>query len=431
MRKMIFIFLVLTGNLYGQIGNWTEQVSGINSQLVSVSSTSSSNCAWTCGNGIVLRTTNTGINWQNVSPSALPVGGQLVNIFGISSSIALAAGNKGTLSFIIRTTNGEINCSIVLSQGGTIFNAIWMTSNLNGFMEGNPVGGRWALWKTTDGGANWDSTGLYLSTAITETGYNNSLFCNGTNIWFGTNNSKIFMSSNSGLNWTARLISATTGIYALCFSWPGYTEGYAGGNSLYATTNSGLNWNFTTSIGTGNFGGITSTNLPVENPLLGYPIWYVRSDNKIYASTVMGNWNIDFTAPSGIYKHISQAMPGRGIWAVRDNGGISFHTIIAGIEKISSDIPENFELFQNYPNPFNPTTKIKFEIPSDVKREMSDLKLVVYDILGKEITTLVNEQLQPGTYEVTFDGSNYPSGIYFYKLIAGNFIETKKMLLIK
>jgi hypothetical protein len=303
-------------------------------------------------------------------------------------------------------------------------------------MEGNPVGGRWALWRTTNGGANWDSTGLYLPTAVTESGYNNSLFCNGSNIWFGTDNSKVYTSTNSGLNWTARLISATTGVYALCFSWPFYTEGYAGGNSLYATTNSGVNWNLTTSIGTGNFGGITSTNLPVENPLLGYPIWYVRSDNKIYASSIMGNWNIDFTAPSGIYKHISQAMPGRGIWAVCDNGGISFHSILAGVEKIGKVVPDKFELFQNYPNPFNPITKIRFEVPSHLSSSNASIgdlmiSLKVFDIAGREITTLVNEQLQPGTYEVTFDGSNYPSGIYFYRLNTGTFVDAKKLILLK
>jgi hypothetical protein len=66
-----------------------------------------------------------------------------------------------------------------------------------------------------------------------------------------------------------------------------------------------------------------------------------------------------------------------------------------------------------------------------VRRQTSDVKLVIYDILGKEISTLVNESLQPGSYEVTFDGSNLPSGIYFYQLRAGDYIETKKLILLK
>ena len=94
-------------------------------------------------------------------------------------------------------------------------------------------------------------------------------------------------------------------------------------------------------------------------------------------------------------------------------------------------LPDKFSLYQNYPNPFNPVTTIKFNIPSDIKGQISEVKLIIYNILGKEIAQLVNDKLQPGTYEVTFDGSNLPSGVYFYKITAGNYIDTKKMLLIK
>jgi hypothetical protein len=113
------------------------------------------------------------------------------------------------------------------------------------------------------------------------------------------------------------------------------------------------------------------------------------------------------------------------------NGIVYGDTITTDINKIGTTIPESYYLYQNYPNPFNPSTKIKFAIPSDVKCETSEVKMVIYDITGKKITTLVNEKLNPGTYEVTFDGSNLPSGIYFYKLNAGNFSETKRMILIK
>jgi hypothetical protein len=90
-----------------------------------------------------------------------------------------------------------------------------------------------------------------------------------------------------------------------------------------------------------------------------------------------------------------------------------------------------FSLSQNYPNPFNPSTKINFTISSEVKRGTSNVKLIVYDILGREIKTLLNKPIQPGEYEIEFDGSELPSGVYFYKLSAGNFVETKKMMLIK
>lgn len=97
-----------------------------------------------------------------------------------------------------------------------------------------------------------------------------------------------------------------------------------------------------------------------------------------------------------------------------------------GINIASSEIPGEFKLFQNYPNPFNPTTNIGFNIKNP---RFTTLK--IYDVLGKEVGILVNENLQPGEYEVTFDGSNLSSGIYFYQLITGNFIQTKKMILEK
>ena len=102
-----------------------------------------------------------------------------------------------------------------------------------------------------------------------------------------------------------------------------------------------------------------------------------------------------------------------------------------GITNQGNEIPTSYNLYQNYPNPFNPITKIKFDIPPDVKRKTLNVKLIIYDVLGREIQTLVNEKLNPGSYEVTFDGSNLSSGIYFYQLKTDKYIETRKMLLIK
>lgn len=96
-----------------------------------------------------------------------------------------------------------------------------------------------------------------------------------------------------------------------------------------------------------------------------------------------------------------------------------------GIRKINR-VVNDYKLFQNYPNPFNPNTIIKFQI-----KELKFVSLIVYDLLGKEVAKLVNEKLNAGEYEVTFDESNLTSGIYFYKLEAGDFKEIKKMLLIK
>jgi hypothetical protein len=117
-----------------------------------------------------------------------------------------------------------------------------------------------------------------------------------------------------------------------------------------------------------------------------------------------------------------------------DNINFYLNQIYLNIFHLGNKIPSLFSLSQNYPNPFNPVTKIMFDVPSGFPlRAYGNDKVVlkVFDIMGREIQTLVNEKLIPGTYEVTFDGSNYASGVYFYQIKSNDFIQTKKMLLIK
>ena len=94
-------------------------------------------------------------------------------------------------------------------------------------------------------------------------------------------------------------------------------------------------------------------------------------------------------------------------------------------------VPTEYKLEQNYPNPFNPATKIRYSIPQEARGEKREVSLIVYDILGNKVVTLVNEQKEAGYYEVDFNASQFASGVYIYSLQTGNFISTKKMLLIK
>jgi hypothetical protein len=106
-----------------------------------------------------------------------------------------------------------------------------------------------------------------------------------------------------------------------------------------------------------------------------------------------------------------------------------------GIEEISNEVPGEFRLYQNFPNPFNPVTKIKFDNPPSPLSERGDrggfIRLIVYDALGREVATLVNEPMSHGTYEIDWDASRFPSGVYFYKITAADYTETRKMLLVK
>ncbi|MBK8553873.1 MAG: T9SS type A sorting domain-containing protein [Ignavibacteria bacterium] len=121
----------------------------------------------------------------------------------------------------------------------------------------------------------------------------------------------------------------------------------------------------------------------------------------------------------------------RVLWEKMINGKMAIvesfrDSYLTSVSTINSGIPENFSLSQNYPNPFNPTTNLEFGIS-----DLGFVTLKVFDIQGKEVSTLVNEKMNPGTYKIEFDGKGLPSGVYFYKLETAGFADTKRMILLK
>ncbi|HEY5533363.1 MAG TPA: T9SS type A sorting domain-containing protein [Ignavibacteria bacterium] len=345
------------------------------------------------------------------------------------------------------------------------------------------------MYSSTDGGDYWFPANIDMNNS-----YILSLIKHGSCIFAGTVDSGIYKSTNNGQNWS-QVNSGLGNLNIKSFFSKDSTTLYTGTNSgIYKTSNTGQNWiylglinipintitypnNFivvgtnngiqvSTNNGTNWISGIL-TGININSIYIFSNKLFAGSNNGVYISTDNGFiWNQCGLNGYSI-KSFSQfadtlvASTSGGVFATSNNGlnwinlGPSQETnpvlvyngyIYAGginsvwkriastvteISPISSNISEKFSLSQNYPNPFNPVTKIKFDIPSEGKSQKAKVKLVIYDILGKQITTLVNEQLQPGTYEVTFDGSNLPSGVYFYKLSAGDFTETKKMLMLK
>jgi len=150
-------------------------------------------------------------------------------------------------------------------------------------------------------------------------------------------------------------------------------------------------------------------------------------DNTSYTS----NSTVNSTSISSMtyHRHVDNgtgcSLTGTNTATSRPNICIT-STPLIGISGDPNYIPGQFALLQNYPNPFNPSTTIKFDIP-----KQANVKLVVFDVLGREVATLVNETRKPGSYEISFDGTQFASGIYFYKIDAGDFNDVKKMVLIK
>jgi hypothetical protein len=199
---------------------------------------------------------------------------------------------------------------------------------------------------------------------------------NGNNLFAGTNVG-VFLSTNNGASWSGVGLAAD---YITSFAVSGdklFAGGYAG---VFLTSTNGASWT------------------EVNEGLVYLNVWSLAvCGTTLFAGTSVG-----------------------GVW------GRPLSDMVASAPISSESMPAVVSLDQNYPNPFNPSTTIKFELP-----RASLVSLKVYDILGREVSVLVNDRKEPGAYEVRFDGSNLASGVYFYRLSAGTYVETRKLLLVR
>jgi hypothetical protein len=237
----------------------------------------------------------------------------------------------------------------------------------------------------------------------------------------------ICVSTNNGNSWSwcdstqergfAALIASGSTIYAgASFALTGWMGG------VFRSTNNGTSWTLIESgglfrHGVGSF-AVSGTGLFVGRATY----WY---DEGIFLTTNNGiRWDPAGLPESGVR---SLAVHGANLFAGTHTGvwRRPLSEMITDVES-TTELPSRFALFQNYPNPFNPVTIIQFSI---VNSQLTILK--VYDVLGREVATLVNEVKQPGTYTVQWDASGVASGVYFYRLEAGSFTSVKKLLLLR
>ena len=254
-----------------------------------------------------------------------------------------------------------------------------------------------------------------------------SISSNGT-IYVGTSGG-LFKSTNGGNDWTqANFQFPGSSVLAIGINSSGYI--FVGTSTyLYLSADNGISWESLSPTGESGGPGVTKDiafdtegNLIVNAILLMISYDYGHYFYQINCS--ISNPNPTSIQPKGVVIDKDNR-----IFIMNTNKAPYFllgQIIPTWIENNPTEVPLKFALKQNYPNPFNPTTAISYRLSA-----FSKVRLNVYDLLGREITTLVNEEKSPGNYEVKFDGTNLPSGVYFYTLSTNEFFQAKKMLLMK
>ena len=417
-------FSLLIVNCYSQQPGWEIIPSGTNTQLNSVFFYDYE-VGFACGDsGIVIKSVDSGKTW---STSQTPVTNDLNDLYMFHRDTIMVVGDSGAIFFsdnggiswsgnnymeedILSVSfsdgNGVCGCisqtilyceysgtslTCMTVQSGFFGGGFWgahMLSPEIGFVAGENSIFQPLLGWTTDSGINWDFTAFYLNnnegraTGVDFTDINTGYIS--ASVWNGQG--AIAKTTNGGSNWSSTLF--TNPLWDVDFPISGASQiGYAVGSegTILKTYDAGSNW----------FQKQSGTTLKL---------------NKVHFL------DLDFG------------------FAVGENGTIlktkTGGEPVTNVDESTLTIIE-FRLEQNYPNPFNPTTKIKFEIPGQARNDNTLVTLKIYDILGSEIATLVNEVKTAGEYEIGLNATGVTSGIYFYTLTAGNFSATKKLVLLK
>ncbi len=432
LKKLILISIILLNAISGAYpqSGWVIQPSGVTSNLVSVYFINIST-GWASGSdGTIIKTTNGGTNWfiQN-STTSLP----LLNIMFADLNTGWAAGgfddNNPLCShniIVIRTTNGGDLWTQQISGNGFLFNDLFVINNQKAYLTNSGIccppfciAESGSLGITSNSGQNWTSSLSMPSHSV--------FFLNEYTGWVSSRTyddvlpvrNYVHKTTNGGNNW--QNIYTDSNNYAP-FTKIIFTDeltGYSQRNSLYKSTNGGTNWSVTDN----NITSGISDNYFINKDTG----WCSGGSGKIIRTNNGGlNWTYQ---NSNTANHLSSVyfVNEYSGWAV-GNGGTVIKTITGGLTSVSQSelLVNSFLLGQNFPNPFNPVTNLEYGIS-----DLAFVSLKVYDALGKEVRTLVNENRPAGYYKIEFDGSDLPSGVYFYKLEAGDFIKTKRMILLK
>ena len=412
----------------------------------------------------IYKSFNKGINWKQSFDGLNKFYTYNIKISRSDPSVIYAAGREG----VHKSTDGGKSWKYIWGNAAEYYIAIDPTNSDIVYVGQVPLAMEYWLWRTTDGGKNWEKklTSLtrfefiefdpknsnILYTLYTD--FSKSVLCksidrgetwslinttappksiliseeNSEVIYIGSMNG-VYQTSNGGLNWNYLGFSSNDFRIFLSFAPQDEEIIYASvyGQGVFKTTDNGLNWEEKNV-------GLTSKNISVfiSNPKKCSQYYVGTIDSGIYVSDDEGEkWcRLYPEHPSLLIDafFLDTTGTGRILVAGRDAPGIYILKLdLTDIENSSlNNTLNNFILFQNYPNPFNPTTTIHYELPQSGK-----VTLKLFDILGNEVKTLVNEQKEMGKYKVQLNASSLASGIYIYRLWINSFVAVKKMLLLK
>jgi photosystem II stability/assembly factor-like uncharacterized protein len=369
--------------------------------------------------GTIMRTSDGGITWSNLNSGTTST---LYSVFFTDSLKGWVVGSGGT---ILHTTDQGETWSTQNSGTDKPLYSVFFKDDSSGTVVGGGI-----ILNTTNGGLTWEiqftpsskfSSSGSLFASSPQTDYLlNVVFVNSLNGYAVGGSGKLLRTTDGGKTWTSQTTGTTNDLWAIAFA--DAQNGFAVGTfgTILRTTDGGTSWNI--------------INSGTDNHL--YAVRFSDASTGIVVGakgTVLRTTNGGLTWTQEI---VGTANWLRGVALHSKNTNIivgSNGLILKPFDKMTSvdkhtlaGIPEVFQLYQNYPNPFNPSTTIEFDIP-----ERTNVKLVIYDILGREVETIIDKELEPGKYKINFTATNLPSGVYFYTLKTPKFTKTNKMLLIK
>jgi len=435
---LVLSLLFISAKTYSQ-GSWERIDSPTDKFLKSVYFVDSL-YGWAVGDsGTIIYTSDGGDNWI-VQGSKTE--NEIVDVFFLNRNLGWAsAWNYNSYPFgtiLLKTTNGGQDWSSEQYRDDNIFiTCILYLDSLNGWMVGDPH----AIVRTNDGGITWehveiDTVALSLYPVYSIKFFNEryGYACGGALDIAGVT----WRTSNGGDKWypigdayappepirELHLVDSIN-VIGVGGDWEHFF-----GLGIIRTSDGGGIWQYEEL----EFAGV-GYDLEFRN---NNEAWSPLGPDQMFMFSIDGGstWTQLPTPESTVIYDIIFPDSLHG-FAVGVEGAILKYNppIVDEVKDIVRTIPDGYQLYQNYPNPFNPITKIKFSIPSNQFGETSNVKMVVYDILGNEVATILDKELLPGGYEIDFrakiDNRQLVSGIYFYQLRVNGFVHTKKMLLIR